>query len=103
MHEYEVTNLQIEQGWIQKKDVHPLYQLQVVSGDNDVRIAPTRPQKWATRSALTMQLSCKNRLIFCVFTHKAFSMCPYQGFTTLLLRSRCHKWIQNLPNPSKTL
>jgi hypothetical protein len=48
MHEYEATNLQIEQGWIQMKDVHPLYQLQVVSGDNDVRIAPTRPRKWAT-------------------------------------------------------
>jgi len=28
--------------------VHPLYQLQVVSGNDDVKIAPTRPQKWAT-------------------------------------------------------
>jgi hypothetical protein len=42
MHEYRVTNLQIEQDWIQMKGVH-LYQIQVVLGDDDIRIAPTSP------------------------------------------------------------
>jgi hypothetical protein len=42
--ECEATDLQIEQGWIQMKDMHPLYQLQVVSGDVDVRITLTRSQ-----------------------------------------------------------
>jgi len=39
-------NLQIEQGWIQIKYVHALYQLQVVSSDNNIRIALMGPQKW---------------------------------------------------------
>jgi hypothetical protein len=33
------------------KDVIPLYQLQVVSSDNDIKIAPTKPQKRATQLA----------------------------------------------------
>jgi hypothetical protein len=59
------------------------------------RIAPmtsetlTKPQKWATQLALTVQLSCKKRFGFHVFTQKGSSMSPYQGFKTLLLRSRC--------------
>jgi hypothetical protein len=39
------SNLQIKQSWIQMKDVHPLYQLQVVLGNNDVIIALTKPKK----------------------------------------------------------
>jgi antitoxin component of MazEF toxin-antitoxin module len=34
------------------KDVHPLYQLQVVLGNNDVIIAPTKPKNWATQLAM---------------------------------------------------
>jgi hypothetical protein len=30
------------------KGVHPLYQLQVVPGDDDVIIASIKPRKWAT-------------------------------------------------------
>jgi len=40
---YEVTDNQIKQSLIQTKDVYPLYQLQVVLGDDDVKTAPTWP------------------------------------------------------------
>jgi hypothetical protein len=33
------------------KGMHPLYHIQVVSGDDDVRIALMKPQKWATQLA----------------------------------------------------
>jgi valyl-tRNA synthetase len=56
---YEVTDLQTEYGLIQIKGVHSLYQLQVVSDNDNVKIATTRPRKWATRSALTVQPLCK--------------------------------------------
>jgi len=45
MTRYGAPNLQIDQGWIQTKGVHPLYQLQVVLGDYDVRITLTKPRK----------------------------------------------------------
>jgi hypothetical protein len=48
MNECEAINLEIAQGWIQMKGVNLLYQLQMVSGDDDVRIAPKSPQRWAT-------------------------------------------------------
>jgi glutamyl/glutaminyl-tRNA synthetase len=41
MNKYEVTDNQIKQSLIQMKDVYPLYQLQVVLGDDDVKTAPT--------------------------------------------------------------
>lgn len=50
------------------KGVHPFYQFQVVSDDDNVRIAPTRPRKWATQPTLTEQLSCKNQIFTC--SHK---------------------------------
>jgi hypothetical protein len=46
------------------KSVHPLYQLQVVSEDDDVIIASTRPRKWTTQSTLTMQPNAKTDLVF---------------------------------------
>jgi hypothetical protein len=46
------------------KGVHPLYQLKVVSGNDDVKIAPTRPQKWATHSALIVNYHAKTDLLF---------------------------------------
>lgn len=85
------------------KGVHRFYQFQVVSDDDNVRIAPTRPQKRTTQPTPTEQLSCKNRFGFCVFMHKGSSMGSYQGFTTLLSRPRGQKWIQDLFKPSKTL
>jgi hypothetical protein len=36
------------------KSVHPLYQLQVVSGDDDIESASMRPRKWTTQSASTV-------------------------------------------------
>ena len=39
MNEYGTTDLQIAQYWIQMKGVNPFYQLQVVLGDDKVRIA----------------------------------------------------------------
>jgi hypothetical protein len=45
-------DLQINQGWIQIKGVHPLYQLQVVLGDDDVKITLTKPRKWSTQSTM---------------------------------------------------
>jgi hypothetical protein len=50
MNESEVTNLKIEQGEIQMKGVHFLYQLQVISGNVKIEVAPTRPRKWLTQS-----------------------------------------------------
>jgi len=40
---YEVTDNQIKQSLIQTKDVYPLYQLQVVLENDDVKTAPTWP------------------------------------------------------------
>jgi len=45
MNACEAINLEIAQGWIQMKDVNLLHQLQMVSGDDDVRIAPMSPQR----------------------------------------------------------
>jgi hypothetical protein len=53
------------------------------SSDDDVRITSMRPQKLATQSAPTMQLSCKNQFGFRVFVYKGFSMGSYQRCTTL--------------------
>jgi hypothetical protein len=36
-----------------KKDVHPLYQLQVVFNDDDIKITLTKSRKWPTHSGLT--------------------------------------------------
>jgi hypothetical protein len=69
------------------KVVHALY-----------RIAPKTSEtltKWATQLALTVQLSCKKRFGFHVFTQKGSSMSPYQGFKILLSRSRGYEWIQD--------
>ena len=60
----------------------------MVSDDDDINIALTRPWKWTTQSALTVQPSCKNQFVFHVFTHKGSSIGSYQGFTILPLRSR---------------
>lgn len=58
--------------------VHPFYQFQVVLGNDNIRIAPTWPRKWATQPTLTVQLSCKNRFGFRMFTHKGSLMGSYQ-------------------------
>ena len=42
------TNLQIEQGWIQMKGVHPLYQYQVAFNDDDAKVALMKSQKCLT-------------------------------------------------------
>jgi hypothetical protein len=89
IHKYRSTYLKIEQNWIQIKGVYPLYQLQMISCNNDIRITPIKPRKWATQLVLTVQLSSKNWPIFCMFTHKAFLINPYQGFTTLPSITRC--------------
>jgi len=57
----------------------------VVSGDDDVSIAPTKHRKWVTQLVWTVQSSCKNRFVFCVFTHKGSLMSSYKRFTTLPL------------------
>jgi len=54
MNEYEVTDLQIKQGWIQMKGVYFLYQLQVVVNNDDVEAALTRLQNWSTQLAVTV-------------------------------------------------
>jgi hypothetical protein len=51
MNEYKAIDVQIEQYWIQMKDVHLFYQLQVVLGDDDVRIASMKPRKWMIQTA----------------------------------------------------
>jgi hypothetical protein len=43
--ECRATDLQIKQEWIQLKCVHPLYQVQVVSGNVEIGVAPAKPQK----------------------------------------------------------
>jgi hypothetical protein len=43
MFECEDTDIQIKQEWIRLKDVHPLYQVQVVLNNVDVGVAPTKP------------------------------------------------------------
>jgi hypothetical protein len=48
----KIQTLQIYQGWIQMKSVHPLYQLQVVFNDDDVRVAPTKPYIWIKGSSI---------------------------------------------------
>jgi hypothetical protein len=58
----------------------------VVSGDDDVSIALTEHRKWVTQLAWTVQSSCKNRFVFCVFTHKGSLMSSYQRFTKLPLK-----------------
>jgi hypothetical protein len=45
MHEYGATDLQMEQVWIQMKEVHPLYQLQLVLSNNNIIIYLTKPRK----------------------------------------------------------
>jgi hypothetical protein len=48
----------MEQGWIQMKNVHVLYQVQVVSDDVYIRVSHIKPQKWPTQLALTEMLIC---------------------------------------------
>jgi hypothetical protein len=45
MNEYGATNLQIEQEWIQTKDMFFLCQDQVVSNDVYLGVEPTKPRK----------------------------------------------------------
>jgi hypothetical protein len=45
MFEYGVIDLQIKQEWIRLKCVHPLYQVQVVSGNVNVKVALAKPRK----------------------------------------------------------
>jgi hypothetical protein len=56
MNECEVTDLKIEQGEIQMKGVHLLYQLQVISGNVKIEVAPTRPRKWLTQSPFGLSI-----------------------------------------------
>jgi hypothetical protein len=45
MFEYGVIDLQIKQEWIRLKCVHPPYQVQVVSGNVNVKVALAKPRK----------------------------------------------------------
>jgi hypothetical protein len=53
MNECGAIDLQIKQEWIQSKDIHPLYNYQVISSDVDVGVAPAKPQKWSTQTIFT--------------------------------------------------
>ena len=66
--EYEAIDLQIEQGWIQKKDVHIFYQLQVVFVDVYIEVALGKPRKWSTQAWL-WHLFFKNHHFFFMFSH----------------------------------
>jgi hypothetical protein len=50
MNECEAIDLQIEQSWIQKKDVHLFYQLQVVFDDVYIEVSLEKPRKWSTQA-----------------------------------------------------
>ena len=69
MFECRDTDLQIKQEWIQLKDVHPLYQVQVVSDNVDVGVAPAKPWKWLPLSTLTMTLIYKKPPNFFICSH----------------------------------
>jgi hypothetical protein len=45
MFEYGVIDLQIKQEWIRLKGVHSLYQVQMVTGNINVRVALAKPRK----------------------------------------------------------
>lgn len=79
--------------------VHPFYQFQVVLGNDNIRIAPTWPRKWATQPAL-VQLSCKNRFGFRVSTHKGSLMGSYQRVYNTSLKTKRSKMDSR---PPKTL
>jgi hypothetical protein len=75
------------------KSVHILYQLQVVLGNVDARVAPTRPQKWPTYSTMTMTPIWKNHSLFHIFTLKIFSIGSYQGLTKFISKLEGQKTI----------
>jgi hypothetical protein len=52
-----------------------------------------------SQSSLAVPLTCKNQFGFLVFKGSLLDL--YQGLTTLLSRSRGHKWIQDLLKPYK--
>jgi hypothetical protein len=60
IHNFKHINMELQTyklskvGFKWKVCIHPLYQLQVVSSNDDLIIALTRLRKWATQSALTV-------------------------------------------------
>ena len=84
--------------------MHILYQLQVVLGNVDVRVAPTRPQKWPTYTTMTMTPIWKNHSLFYMFTLKTFSIGSYQGLIKFISKLKGQKttyWSHSLAKPLK--
>jgi hypothetical protein len=90
------------------KGVHPLYQLQVVVNNNDIRVAPTRLRKWVTQSSMTVIPIMQRPLFFFMCSHfKAFykvlikSLKPFsqdQNARNSSLPSNSSKTTKNLKN-----
>jgi hypothetical protein len=74
MNEYGATNLQIEQEWIQTKDMFLLCQDQVVSNDVYIGVEPTKPRKLITQSSMVAIPFLKTTNLFRVFTLQDFSV-----------------------------
>ena len=88
--------------------MHPLYQVQVVSGNVDVGFAPVKSRKGPTHPALTKTSICRkpSKPFTCLCLKTLGS---YQRFKTILLRSKGQKhftlasmFITNLPK-AKTI
>jgi hypothetical protein len=71
----------------------------------DVGVAPTRPQKWSTQSAMIVTPIGKTTNFFYMFTLKTFLIGFYRGFVVFLSKLEDRKttlWSLSLTKPLKS-